>query len=55
VFLDAGQMDALGPVLSLVEGAHPKVLRHVRNVLETPLADWREQGAELPHLRERVE
>lgn len=47
---DTGQLDALGSVLSLVEGAHLKVLRHMWSVLETPLADGREHGAELPHL-----
>ena len=52
VLPEAGQRNALGPELRLVEGAHLDVFGHVRDVLEAPLADGGEQGAELPHLME---
>ena len=52
VLPQAGQSNALGPELRLVEGAPLQVLRHGRDVLEAPLADGGEEGAELPHLME---
>lgn len=51
----ARQQHGVRPVLHLVEGTIPQVLRHARDISALPLVNSGEQAAELPDLMQERE